>query len=54
MIIKIFKLLADPNNENITDALQTLYLQKVGLLLFAKFATRLDIAFIVSGLLQFN
>ena len=36
--IKILELLAVPDNKDITDALQILYQQKVGLLLFAAIA----------------
>ncbi len=44
---EILELLAVPDNEDITDASRTLYQQKIGSLLFAAIATRLDIAFAV-------
>ncbi len=52
--MEILELLAIPDNEDITDASQTLYQQKVRSLIFAAIATRLDIAFAVSRFLQFN
>ena len=52
--IEIFELLAAPDNEDITDVSQTLYQQKVGLLLFASIATQPEIAFAVSRFSQFN
>ena len=52
--MEILELLAVPDNEDITDASQTLYQRKVGSLLFAAIATRPDIAFAVSRLSRFN
>ncbi len=54
MPMEILELLAVPENEDITDASQTLYQQKVGLLLFPAIATRPDRAFAVSRLSRFN
>lgn len=42
------------NDEEVSDALRTLYQQKVGSLLFVAIATRPDIAFAVSRLSRFN
>ena len=52
--MEILELFAVPDNEDITDASQTLYQQKVGSFFFATIATRPDIAFAVSWLSQFN
>ena len=52
--MEILKLLAALNNKDITDASQTLYQQKVGLLFFVAIATRPDIAFAISRFLRFN
>ncbi len=52
--VEIFDLLDVPDNEDITDASQTLYQRKVRSLLFAAVATRPDIAFAVPRLLRFN
>ena len=52
--MEILKLLAAPNNEDITDASWTLYQRKVGLFFFAAIATWPDIAFAVLRLLRFN
>ncbi len=43
--MEILELLAVHENEDIMDASQTLYQQKVRLFLFAAIATRADIAF---------
>ncbi len=45
--IEILELLAVPDNEDITDASQTLYQQNVGSLLFAAIANRSDMAFAI-------
>lgn len=50
----IMELLSLPKDKKVTDASQTLYQQKVGSLLFAAIASRLNIAFAVSWLSQFN
>ena len=52
--IEILELLAAPDNENIMNESQTMYQQKVGLLLFAAIATQPDIVFAVLRLLQFD
>ena len=52
--MEILELLAVSNNNDITDALQTLYQQKVRSLFFAAIATKPDIAFAFSRFLRFN
>lgn len=53
MSIEISKLLPIDKNETVFNS-KTLYQQKIDLLLFAVIATRLDIAFAVLQLFQFN
>ncbi len=52
--MEILELLAVPDNEDITDASRTLYQRKIGSPFFAAIATRPDIEFAVSRVLQFN
>ncbi len=52
--MEILELLVVPDNEDITDASQTLYQQKVGSLFFAVIATWPDIAFAVLRFSRFN
>lgn len=52
--MKIFKLMLASKDKAIIDFSQTLYQQKVGLLLYIAIVTRLNIAFAVFKLLKFN
>ncbi len=52
--MKILKLIAISDNEDITDLSRTLYQRKVRWLLFAAIATRPEITFAVSQFLQIN
>lgn len=54
MPIKIFEFLIIPNNEEITDILQTLYQQKFKSLFFVAITTQPDIVFAVLWFLRFN